>query len=566
MRVFHRFCSGLLVFVGVVSTVRGGQTFVVQNGTGGVRSIQVRTFEGENCAGSAYVQYTLSNMQPGETRSNTINTADLSWELLVSGICADCKGHINPENSAIWSDCVTATNLYCVYHVVWTNRAETYALPRFVYDYGGGNLVVDSVAAYVKPGGVMNLWVTNAPVNGVCGALGVGDSVPGHDDTMTWFDGQEQYSVEPMPNGRGNDTGGREPVVDDPDVRGPGGGGTNGITQGDLFGAAAAIVQAVADVEKAVMINTATNTAGFQDLREGINGLGTNVLGMSSNVAAVAGILGAWTNSLASGLTNFALTNSSLASLGAYSNLVSGFMSSAGIGGMQAYTASFGTQLGYGFGQAVAEAFLDEDFLVITFMKPGLGGAPQVWYAWDLKPVISLQVIEDQFPGATAWFRLIVLWALVASCVLWLFGELREGLRDALTPPSDMSAGVLKYAAIGAPGGPIGMLTFGGGAAIYKGTVVLALVAGLLMLPSVCLATLQSIFVELQLTVNWMSNFSSVATGAPAVVYKVASLIDVWFPLLETIIVLANVAVAHLLLDSTVTVLMLYVKVAERPE
>lgn len=222
----------------------------------------------------------------------------------------------------------------CVYHIQWTNNAGVYAAGGGVYVYGDNSTAPFNAGGLiaVKPGGVVDMWVTNTVYNGACGSLWFGDLRPGHDEQRGTFTGTKYNQI--TGGGQGSNTGGSVPIT--PVSGAPGGGTTNLASQNDVYVGANAVVGAVAAVGRAVEDGTKVVTNGLADVKAAVTDVKAAVNQVANNG-----------------------TNQYNALLNLNSNLQSGFGAMVsgltnGLGGLGTNLAGLGTNVGNGLGTNVS--------------------------------------------------------------------------------------------------------------------------------------------------------------------------------------------------------------------
>lgn len=304
-----------------------------------------------------------------------------------------------------------------------------------------------------------------------------------------------------------------------------------------------------------------TNTAGMGTniaaMGTNIARMGTNIAAVGTNVGTIAGILEGWTNGVLAGLTNY-LSGTNDSWSGYYSNLVSGASS------------NINALAGYGSGMAGAaeswRTFMNgtapsDDWGVI---KPKIFDGTQPAKYWiDMKKILRLDGLETAVTGLRGWVRNFILWGVIVGFIIWLMSLLREGVWHALTPPP-MPSNALQVGAVGGALGPVGAIAGLGGAYIYKATFVLALFAGLMMLPSILIAVASTTLTAMGADPAYLAANTTAVSSGPSVFWKVVYLVSPWIPIGEIGVAVLNALVARFSVDGCVTFLMFYVKVSEK--
>lgn len=219
---------------------------------------------------------------------------------------------------------VLTTNHWCVYTINWRNpSAGHYAEARaYAWNVGGsGQMGALLGIAAISPGNTWSQTFTNNMGTNAasCGSAMVYDGRLGDNAPLTYYEGTHYESTSGgVSSGSGNNTGTQGPITGY--TNGPSstsGGGTNVVSQHDIYTLGDLFSQALADLERALnnsiqMQNS--NQLALNQLLSGLNtnwaalmaGMATNMSASSSNLAAL--ISGLNTNQLA-GLMGSLLTN-----------------------------------------------------------------------------------------------------------------------------------------------------------------------------------------------------------------------------------------------------------------
>lgn len=454
---------------------------------------------------------------------------------------------------------------YCVYPVNWTNTGRTYAAP--VAYVVRGNTVYSQTnfeARVVAPGVGVSFSVTNnIGTNTDCGYLIFGDSRDNATVPDLTVDGT-RYSVTnnpAPPSGSGNPTHNQGPITGGPGTN-PGG-STNGPSQDDVFRLGDTLTQALAEIERAIEIadavarSNAVHQAEVLDMvLSGVtNGVTTNLAGIlelmeDGKLGSGLGLSNLLHGVITNGTEALSLNWSNYLSQSGWVTNLQGLVSAEG-GGFSALSA--------GLIPLMESSAPGGTWGVITVKKPW---TEIVMFTIDLKKYLSLELLDGYVPGFRGWLKVVVMWGLVAGLVVWLMQELRLGVRDALTP-KPMESDALAFAGFGAVLGPVGAATAGVGAAAYKATMVFALIAAFLSLPSICAATVVTSFQYFGFA-DMSSAVGGVTSGSPAVMWNVVGCLNAWLPMGGICVVAINSILAAFTLDGTVTWLMMYVKVSDK--
>lgn len=264
-----------------------------------------------------------------------------------------------------------------------------------------------------------------------------------------------------------------------------------------------------------------TNLIGA--IRTNAYGVGTNAFGTGTNLSgAISNSIAEWIPEVV-GIQNFA------------DGATEGVMNGGGLLGLNgsAPAAGWGVLRGYGYGGVTI-------------------------FELDAKKSLSLGYIEEKVTGVRAWLRVITMWAALFFVVSWYLRDLREAVWHVLTPvPLNSPTEALQVIG-GLAVGPAGFAAGTAAGYLMKTASIVAILLGLIWLPSILAVSLGTIFAALGLdVVGDLSN----AVGAPEVVSNVVQVMTPWLPAAELCIIALNMAVARLGMDGTVSILMVYIKV-----
>lgn len=451
------------------------------------------------------------------------------------------------------------TNHLCTYSVSWQNTNSWGAHLMMFWSYTNGTTETQGIG-YVQPGGTYSQLVTNyftaAEYAGCPEYLLFDLAEPNEQRQLKGvFSGTHSLvHTGSSGSGTGSSSGGAggNPIGSLT--------GTNGATQGDVGalgrglqlsldaltaqvakGAKESTLEAWTNAWSVAQAQEAARQGGMTNLLEQIR---TNLVGLGGAAAAEALL----TNYLAG-------TNQN------YGSLWSNYVSEGGqkIGELAAYGSGAGgaaTALAGHIGGTTPDA----DFGVLKVRD--FDG--QIIREVDFKNVVNLAPLEAKVAGLRGWFRSLVLWATILGFILWLMGELRQGLLDALTPVP-MQSQALQLGSAGGALGPVGVLAGVSGGIIYKGVFVVALFSALWMLPSILIATASTTITAMGADPTYIAaNATGIVNDAPSVLWKIVFCLTPWLPIVEVGIACLNAVTAKFSIDGTVSFLMMYVKVSEK--
>lgn len=514
------------------------------------------------------------------------------------------------------------TNSWCVYDVYWTNCGTRYAAPDVIVTLGNGTVEVPTsfTATVVRPGGVFHqVYTNNIGTNTYgCGYATVYDSRTDTDCGVVANYNGTRYSVTdnsaPSDGGGAGAGNGSSGPIAGTGTNSPGGnaiGSTNLATQHDIYTLIDANVQASAGLERtmggvATNINllSASMQTNFAGLNTNVKGVGTNVntsgsnivdaiRSLGTNLAGVTGTNGNGTNDdggwgdVVGAITNFqqmvsnhwaneiAGYNSLITNLQSYTNLYSDWSNA-----VSGVSSNIGTIAGWGdgVGDGLRTGLLgltpaedeDPDFLVLKIPKMAAlfpGGPPPPpgddYYRLDCKPALSLQVIEDRFPGIRFWIKEIIIWGVLLWLVMRYMEELREALFQVLAIPAPgWSLAKSGAGALGAVAGPGGFAIGKAAGIVLSASQLIALVAVIAFFPSFLVAMMTTVTSDTGHGISFLvTSVTTLLTGPGSLLNRFLYYTSPWFPAVELMIFSANYIAVRLGINGTVSLMLVYRKV-----
>jgi len=615
MRFLHRLLlcccclGGSLPSLGYVRLYNDGSCSIGVYITGG-------SFQGTISAGSSslvsggwpYTYDIYPDGNPPYFRSGAINDGE-QWRVNFSG-CSTNGWTVSTNGPA------SSTNGYAFKYITFTNDGPLYADFQWGIQDSNGVFQVKSgdEVTVVRPGQGFDMWLTNW---GYGGEFVWGDA---RDDSGMSDPERSGYGTwVSQPNGTTGSNGGPVP---DPrptyftNVYGNVA-STNSLTKGDFNNGIATLVNSLGALENtfrnsaaatngtdmsgvisAVEENTASTatelgtiqlqlggaTNSLEEISErigtGTNGLAGQLTGIADRIGTgtngLAGLIGTGTNGLA-GLIGTG-TNGLSGKLdglfkGFDTNLVAAMGTNATNNAIVNWTNSLVTNWitevaglqSYADG-AVAGANESGGILGLNGPGPGsdwavlrgVGPGGMTVFELDVKKSLSMEYLEEKISGLQAWIRIITMWGALIFAVMHYLRELRLAVWHTLTPVPLNSPTELLSLLGGLAGGPLGYV--GGTAAGYllKMGSMVAIILGLMWLPAILTVSLSTIFTGL--SVNTVGDLTN-AVSAPSVVGFFFNLAIPWLPAYELSIIAVNYFICRLLMDATVSILMVYVKV-----
>lgn len=487
----------------------------------------------------------------------SINGAETSWSVLAEGtVTAGTPNTVTLNYSG--SSGSSWTN--CIVHVHWENTGSTWAMVQGLRVVNGiAQLDENNSLGAVPPGRVIDFWVTNA---GPCGTYYFGDTRD--NATVPDFVSDEQQQTgsgtQPPPGAGPSSPTNSVPIV--PSTPDQGGSTNSGsVTQADVRNAAAAIVQAIAQLERTVQKGLSSSNR-FTGVTNGSgNGDVVNAI-QTADAAARAGVtnlltkLGTLSTNNVAGTTNDAnfqlakelgLLGDSFRSNAAYFGTNgAGMMASNVTYGWRTNVEAFDYSDSVGLlAGSVPSMSRDApaDFGKFTFYKTN---------SFDWKDIVSLTVFEWRLPGFKAWLRNFLLWMPLFLILMQYVDDIRRATVDVLGTPqaevNSQSAGAFSLI----PGVNIGVRVF----------IAMLIVGALFFIPSILTATVSTV-----LTTAGTSSVPAAATAAGQVLVNtpnpiawVIKSLNEWLPYVEWCVFAVNYAVALIKIDLGVALAAAWVK------